>query len=386
MSSALGAPAAVAPQIAYSNEVEASLVRTLESLKNRGIQPALRELDEALAKTPNFRLGHLIRGDLLMAKAGAPSAFTAMKSQPELVAGLQQEARARLSRYYDAPPKESMPTALLQLAPHQQHALLVDSEHSRVYVYKNVAGTPQYVSDFYISVGINGLIKEKEGDQRTPLGVYHVTSSVAREKLIDLYGSGAFPINYPNDWDKRHAKTGSGIWIHGTPSNTYSRPPLASDGCVVLTNEDFMRVAQYIEPGLTPVVIARNVRWQKPGEWQSTHQSISSSLTNWKRDWESLNMEKYLSHYAPDFDADGKNYAAWADAKRRINASKNFVTVEINNLSVFEYPQASDAAPMVVVTFDQDYKSSNNSSKMKKRQYWQRVGEQWKIISETAAL
>jgi murein L,D-transpeptidase YafK len=381
---ALAQPAPLA-SIAFSNEVEASLVRALESLKTVGIKPALLELDATLAKNPNFRLGHLIKGDLLMAKAGTPTAFTGMKSQPELVANLKHEARARFSRYFDAPPSDSLPTALLQLAPDQEHALLVDSENSRLYVYKNVDGMPRHVTDFYVSVGKNGLVKEREGDQRTPLGVYHVTSSVAREKLIDFYGPGAFPINYPNEWDRRHAKTGSGIWIHGTPSSTYSRPPRTSDGCVVLTNEDFANIAQFINPGVTPIIIASSVKWQSPDEWLATRSMLSTSIANWKRDWESLNMDTYLTHYSQKFDADGKNFDGWADNKRRINSAKNFVKVDISNLSVFEYPLAPDALPMVMVTFDQNYKSSNNASKMKKRQYWQRNGEQWKIIFEGAA-
>ena len=385
MSAALAQPAPLA-SIAFSNEVEASLVRALESLKTEGIKPALRELDATLAKNPNFLLGHLIKGDLLMAKAGAPTAFTGTKSQPEMVASLKHEARARLGRYFDGPPSGSLPTALLQLSPDQPHVLLVDSENSRMYVYKNVDGAPRHVADFYVSVGKNGLEKERQGDQRTPLGVYQVTSSVAREKLIDFYGPGAFPINYPNEWDKRSAKTGSGIWIHGTPSTTYSRPPRASDGCVVLTNEDFARVAQFVVPGVTPIVIASNVKWQSPDDWLATRATLSASLDGWKRDWESLNMDKYLAHYSQKFDADGKDLSSWAESKRRINAAKNFVNVEITNLSVFEYPLAPDALPMVIVTFEQDYKSSNNSSKMKKRQYWQRDGVQWKIIYEGAVL
>ena len=381
---AFAQPAPLA-SIAFSNEVEASLVRALESLKTDGIKPALLELDATLAKNPNFRLGHLIKGDLLMAKAGTPTAFTGMQSQPELVASLKHEARARFSRYFDGPPSDSLPTALLQLSPDQPHVLLVDSQNSRLYVYKNVDGVPRHVADFYVSVGKNGLEKEREGDQRTPLGVYQVTSSVAREKLIDFYGPGAFPINYPNDWDKRNAKTGSGIWIHGTPSTTYSRPPRASDGCVVLTNDDFARIAPFVTPGVTPIVIASSVNWQSPDDWLATRAKLSTSLADWKSDWESLNMDKYLSHYSQKFDADGKGLSNWADTKRRINASKNFVKVEISNLSVFEYPLAPDALPMAMVTFDQDYKSSNNSSKMKKRQYWQRDGEQWKIIYEGIA-
>ncbi len=384
MNSADAQPAPLA-SIAFSNEVEASLVRALESLKTQGIKPALLELDAALAKNPNFRLGHLIKGDLLMAKAGTPTAFTGLASQPELVASLKHEAKARFSRYFDGPPSNSLPTALLQLSPEQQHVLLVDSENSRLYVYKNVDGTPQYVADYYVSVGKNGIEKERQGDQRTPLGVYQVTSSVAREKLIDFYGPGAFPINYPNEWDKRNAKTGSGIWIHGTPSTTYSRPPRASDGCVVLTNEDFSHISQYVSPGVTTIVIASTVKWQSPEEWLATKSTLADSLSGWKRDWESLDMEKYLSHYSQKFDADGKNFGLWAENKRRINSAKNFVNVEISNLSLFEYPLAPNTLPMAMVTFDQSYKSSNNNSKMKKRQYWQRDGDQWKIIYEAAA-
>ncbi|MEO8386214.1 MAG: L,D-transpeptidase family protein, partial [Betaproteobacteria bacterium] len=358
-----GAAAQPAPlaSIAFSNEVEASLVRALESLKTEGIKPALRELDATLAKNPNFRLGHLMKGDLLMAKAGTPTAFTGLASQPELVSSLKQEARARLSRYFDGPPSNSLPTALLQLSPDQQHVLLLDSENSRLYVYKNVDGAPEYVADYYVSVGKNGTEKERQGDQRTPLGVYQVTSSVARAKLIDFYGPGAFPINYPNEWDKRNAKTGSGIWIHGTPSNTYSRPPRASDGCVVLTNEDFSHISKYVTPGVTPIIIASHVKWLSHEEWLAAKSTLADSLSGWKRDWESLDMEKYLSHYSHKFDADGKNFSLWAENKRRINAGKKFVNVEISNLSVFEYPLAPNTLPMAMVTFEQTYKSSNNN-------------------------
>ena len=180
--------------VAFSNEVEASLVRTLETLKDSGIPSALRELDATLAKNPNFRLGHQMKGDLLMAQAGSPVAFGG-GAKPELVASLRDEAKVRFNRYFDAPPPDALPSALLQLAPNQEHALLLDSEKSRIYVFKNVGGLPRYVADFYISGGKNGFEKDREGDQRTPLGVYHITSSMGREKLTDFYGPGAFPLN-----------------------------------------------------------------------------------------------------------------------------------------------------------------------------------------------
>ena len=370
--------------VAFSNEVEASLVRTLETLKHSGIPSALRELDATLAKNPNFRLGHQMKGDLLMAQAGSPVAFGG-GAKPELVASLRDEAKVRFNRYFDAPPPDALPSALLQLAPNQEHALLLDSEKSRIYVFKNVGGLPRYVADFYISGGKNGFEKDREGDQRTPLGVYHITSSMGREKLTDFYGPGAFPLNYPNEWDKRLKKNGSGIWIHGTPSTTYSRPPRSSDGCVVLTNDDFATLSKFVEPGVTPIVIVPTVQWQRPEQWNEFRNTFSTTLDQWKADWESLRMDGYLAHYSARFDADGKDISDWTATKRRVNAAKSFVKVAISNLSVFEYPITPGTAPMVMVTFDQDYKSSNNATRMKKRQYWQREEGRWKIIYESAA-
>jgi murein L,D-transpeptidase YafK len=241
------------------------------------------------------------------------------------------------------------------------------------------------VADFYISGGKKGFEKAREGDQRTPLGVYLVTSSMGKEKLTDFYGAGAFPLNYPNEWDKRLGKNGSGIWIHGTPSNTYSRPPRASDGCVVLTNEDFARFSKYVSPGSTPVVIVPSVTWRTPELWAAERGNVYDAITAWQKDWESLDMGRYLAHYSGAFDADGKKFAEWSQHKRRVNAGKSWVKVGISNLSIFEYAVAPEASPMLMVTFDQEYKSSNNATRMKKRQYWQREDGRWRIVYESAA-
>jgi hypothetical protein len=40
---------------------------------------------------------------------------------------------------------------------------------------------------------------------------------------------------------------------------------------------------------------------------------------------------------------------------------------------------------VVVVTFDQDYRSNNLNNQMKKRQYWLREDGKWKIIYEGSA-
>ena len=142
-----------------------------------------------------------------------------------------------------------------RLAP-GQHAIVVDASRSRVYLYENRLGTLRPVRDYYSAIGKLGTAKEREGDKRTPIGIYHVSSHIPGGRLPDLYGWGAFPISYPNGWDRRLGRTGNGIWIHGVPPVTYARGPLSTDGCVALANPEIADLAQRVQPGITPVVIA----------------------------------------------------------------------------------------------------------------------------------
>ena len=128
-------------------------------------------------------------------------------------------------------------------------------------------------------------------------------ASASFKKLPDFYGSGAFPINYPNEWDKRLGRDGHGIWLHGTPTNTYSRPPRASDGCVVLTNSDLNSVAKHLQVGLTPVIISDQVQWVSTAEWNAEREDFLRAIEVWRADWESRNSDRFLSHYSPNFKA-----------------------------------------------------------------------------------
>lgn len=371
------APDATFP--AFANDVEASLVRAIVGLRESGLRRALGEIDLALAKTPNFRLGHLVKGDLLMASSGKPIAFgpLAASASPS-VAPLQDEARARLKHYFEAPPRDHLPLPMLQMGTGQSHAILVDTARSRLFVYANHDGEPRYVTDFYISLGKNGVEKRRAGDRKTPLGVYVIVS--AREKLPDFYGPGAFPISYPNEWDRQLGRNGHGIWLHGTPSETYSRPPWATDGCVALTNDDLRRLARYVDVGRTPVIISAGIEWASPQRWRESRREFLDTFEQWRSDWESLDTERYLSHYSPAFRSDGKNRTAWGAYKRKVNAGKAWVKVAISDLSVFGNPDDGD---MVVVTFSQDYRSSNLSNRAVKRQYWSRDQGRWRVVLET---
>lgn len=364
---------------------EAMLVKSLQEIADSRIDSALSGIEQVLQANPNFRLAHLIKGDMLLARTRPISDMgeTAGVGQQQ-ISDLRDEARARVRRHLEPVPSDRVPKYLLQMQSEQKYAAIADTGKSRLYIYQNLGGKVRYVADYYISSGKNGSRKLKEGDKKTPIGVYFITANVPREKLTDFYGGKAFPINYPNEWDKRHGRSGYGIWLHGTPPDTFSRAPRASDGCVVLSNQDLDRLSAKLQVGITPVIISDGIEWVKPTDAQIMREKLAQHLENWRRDWESGNVDAYLRNYGRDFSSGNQGLAEWAQHKRQVNAAKNWIKVGISNIGMFLYPGREDLA---VVDFDQEYASNNLSNKMRKRQYWMKdqTKGSWKIIYESAA-
>ncbi|MGH8671125.1 MAG: L,D-transpeptidase Cds6 family protein, partial [Burkholderiales bacterium] len=362
---------------------EAMLVKSLLNIERGQLDSALNAIDAVLAVNPNFRLAQLVRGDLLLAHARALDSFGGASGAPaDFIAGLRDEARARIRHSMSQTPRDRVPRYLAQLNSDQRYALVVDTGRARLYLYRNDAGIPRYAGDFYISIGKNGAQKLREGDQKTPVGVYFVSGEVPKSALSDFYGAGAFPLDYPNEWDKRLGKNGSGIWLHGTPTDTYSRPPRASNGCIVLSNADLSTLSEVLRVGATPVIIDTDIEWVDFTQMAQRRELLNNRIENWRRDWAKLDTERYLRHYSTAFRGQGYDYVRWTEHKRRVNARKQSLDVTLSNISMFSYPNADD---LMVVTFEQRYHSNDLSSKMLKRQYWRLEDGRWKIIYEGAA-
>ncbi|MGW8183242.1 MAG: L,D-transpeptidase Cds6 family protein [Burkholderiales bacterium] len=372
------------------NGPEALLARTMREVNANRLDIALAEVDKIIDAYPNFRLAHLIKGDILLARARPLTTLgNAIGAPSEEIEDLRDEARARMARHDQERPMGRVPRYLVQLTNEQRHAFVVDTSKSTLYVFENDDGKLRYRADYYVSIGKNGTDKYREGDNKTPLGVYHVTDWLSQVQLASqygkasgLYGAGALPLDYPNAWDRREGRNGHGIWLHGVPFDTYSRPPRASNGCVALTNEDLLTLTKEVQIGLTPVVIANGVDWVAPEANMLMREEINAQLGGWKQDWESLDTEKYLRHYATDFSSGKGGLKKWSVHKRRVNASKKWIKVKLDNVSIVLYPGRDDLA---VVTFDQDYSSSNYRKRMRKLQYWIRKGKAWRILHEGAA-
>ena len=373
------------------NLVESLLVKSLLEITEGKTKQAFDTVNELIRTAPNFKLAYLIRGDLLTAQSHALTGFgdsnaidATTTPTSEKIAGMRDEARTRIEYYLSDKKSTQVPNLFIKLNAEQENLIVVDTEKSRLYWYKKVDGALQYAADYYVTVGKNGVGKQTQGDKRTPLGVYFAGTKLT-QPLDDIYGDAAYPLNYPNEIDQHQNKNGSGIWLHGTPSGTYSRPPRASDGCVVLSNPDLKTLEPILQSGKTPVIIADKLQWLANGQLKTLDTdklALQTAIEDWRKDWVSQDTNEYLSHYSKKFFYSDGGLAQWGDYKRGIQASKPKVAIQINYISMFGYPGFEQ--PVVVVNFEQDFKSATLQNKMRKRQYWTNENNQWKIIYEGA--
>lgn len=367
---------------------EEVVVAALTAIRQNRLGDADKLVDALLDARPNYRLAHLLKGDLLMARVQPLAGIGSAPVVDEKLNDLREEATVRMARYNAPPPTTDVPANLLQLTPSQRYAIVVDASSSRLYLFRNDAGVPRYVLDFYVTIGKLGVDKTREGDQRTPLGVYFVTGHMAREQLdknygqrAELYGVGAWPLSYPNDLDRQQGRTGSGIWLHGVPYDTYSRAPKASNGCVAMSNADLSALGAYLQTN-TPVVISSKIEWLSTEAWQQQRQAAIAQVEGWRSDWESLNTPKYLTHYADDFRSGNTDISAWKAQKMAVNAGKQWAKIKLDDLSLFAYP--SREGNLLMANFMQDYRSSNLTSRNQKRVYLRKQRSDWKIIYEAS--
>lgn len=367
-----------------TDESERQLIRGLEAIRDLRAGDALREFKLLTTEKPDFRLAQLIYGDLLMAQAHPVRQFgNAPALAREDVNALLEEARTRLRYRYQSMPKPNFfPEPILQLADWQEHAIMVDLATSRLYLFRNhkdQGGDPVLLADYYISSGKNGVGKSRRGDGKTPIGLYQITDHLLGDKLPNFYGAGALPINYPNEWDRLHHKTGYGIWLHGSPIDTYSRPPKASDGCVALTNTDF-RILQAMVAIGTPVIITEALQWLPEPKWREQRTHFQNQLNQWQQDWNHRKLDRLLPYYSRAFKNSRHNRQSWSKELAFLLAERSGQEVSPISPSILGYPE-TDGLPMIVVSFP-PAEVAGKERRIRK-QYWQRERDRkWRIVFE----
>jgi murein L,D-transpeptidase YafK len=360
---------------------EARLIDIYRLIGKGETQGALDKARQLVGDYPTFALAQLVYGDLLSARTRPITAFGDVPPEQRpasetALAELRAESHMRIKALKERPPVGAVPSEFLVLPSRSKHAIAVDASRSRLYLFENQPTGLKLIADYYISVGKLGVEKKSEGDFRTPLGVYFITSQLDPKTLKDFYGSGALPINYPNVLDLRRGKTGGGIWLHGTPPGQFSRPPQASDGCVVLANPDLERIIRTVAIRTTPVVISNQLTWVSPQAKQAQTSVFESRLNAWLKAKSSGNIVTLNTFYAPDFN-NGKPLADWLPTLQREVTQIQGRDIELKDLSLLHW---QDTEETMVVTFGEV--AAGQRTGVTKRQYWNLHGGQWKIFYE----
>ena len=310
---------------------EARLIEIYRQIGSGNVRDALINAERLVTKYPNFQLAQLVYGDLLASQSrpiqglGDVPREIAQHGVQNLLA-LRAESKLRLAAVTEYPSADAVPSQFVSLSNRNRHA---------------------------------------------------ITSNLDPNSLKDLYGSGALPINYPNVLDLRRGKTGSGIWLHGTPSNQFTRAPQATDGCVAVANPDLERILRTVEIRTTPVLIGKNFKWVQSSNMVEQKQFFTERLQMWAKTKRSGREIELLRFYANDFKTDGKDLGNFslnlASELKRLRGRPTL----LKDVSLIRW---TDDADTLVATFGEIVQGEKVGRTV--RQYWQKRANGWQIIYE----
>jgi murein L,D-transpeptidase YafK len=215
--------------------------------------------------------------------------------------------------------------------------------------------------------------KLKEGDLRTPEGVYFIVRRKAAGLNYELYGDLAFPLNFPNPADVVRKKTGHGIWIHGRGTSIV---PYLTQGCVALNTPDLHRLDSDLALG-TPVIIADEVRLAADApRLKAEAKEVVEATKAWGKAWAERSEAFFGFHDAEKFAiSEGQPFAAFRSQKERLFKSLPWIQVTLTDIRALPGPD------YWVTYFVQVYRSPTLVSQGVKRLYWQRgADDRFRII------
>lgn len=362
---------------------EQKLISSLNLARQQQWQQASSAIDELCRTHANFQPALLLQQLITNKKLpGEQQLKPISKEQDEfnkqnVLAELHVRDLARNSkRNYE----KLQPASILQIGAATRHIVLVDLSEMRLFVIKNSSGKLKTLVNYYAGIGKQGAGKQYRGDHRTPIGIYSIVEKLADKQVPELYGAGALPLNYPNAWDHRLLRTGSGIWIHGVPRNTYSRTPFSSRGCVTLSNDIYTALSNIVELRRTPVILSTSINWLSEHDWQQQNPYFSKHLHSWLKDWSSQNFSRYISHYSQNFANKLGDFESFKNYKQSINTAKKYIKVAADDIHIYRYPDENN---IILTEFEQHYTSDSFSSTLYKSIYWQLEDDGiWRIIYE----
>ena len=90
------------------------------------------------------------------------------------------------------------------------------------------------------------------------------------------------------------------------------RPPRDTDGCIALPNDEILALEELLQPTVTPVIVARDVRWADAAEIAALRDEIRLAVDTWAESIRNRDLHRYLSLYGEDFSYRGMTREQWA--------------------------------------------------------------------------
>lgn len=230
--------------------------------------------------------------------------------------------------------------------------LTCNKEKSTLSLYKqNEQNQFEFQKNYNAFTGKERGDKVKEGDLKTPDGIYDIIKRIS--KLDSFYGPLAFVTSYPNAYDTYRGKNGSGIWIHGLP--TEQERDEFTKGCIAINNTQIECLNKRIDIDKTLVIINESeVEKEIPKETLAT---ILAQLYQWRYSWLYNDINGYLQFYSSDFIRnDGMNFEDFKNYKTRVFSKDEKKTIILTNLNVLPYPNREN---IYQITFKELYESQS---------------------------
>jgi murein L,D-transpeptidase YafK/Tfp pilus assembly protein PilF len=275
----------------------------------------------------------------------------------------------------------TIPSPLIGLEHDKGYALLVDKSTQTMLLYQSKNGEVTHIKTIACSTGKNNGKKSKEGDKKTPEGIYLFTSVKTDKELLPEYGKMAFPMDYPNFYDRKHGKNGNGIWLHSTNEPLRALLPQKTRGCVVVNNQDILELSKMIRLYNTPIIIYDKLSTAAAKDQEALRVKILSFLEAWKKSWEAKDLNRFMNFYSPSFTNGDRDYAAWKNYKKSVFSRARKISLDLTPSSILRHED------YFVVTFKQMYRAGRYSDNGIKRLFlihennrWYIVGEEWRKI------
>jgi len=265
-----------------------------------------------------------------------------------------------------------VPANIIRLPPAVQTVFIADTVSARFHRFDNMGNNEiAYRGDSTMSIGENGDGKQRNGDRKTPLGIYFVTEQLDTSRMHEKYGRTAFVLDYPNGIDRRHGRTGDGIWVHGVDPRGGKRPTRDTDGCIALPNETLGMIEDRFFPNITPVVIGRGVRWVEPDQIDELRDELNAAISRWGNSLQRGDMHTFLSLYDADFRHWGMNKTEWIAFRAKTLGTRSIENVTISDVLLLGDP-AEDG--VYLSRFRLRVEEASNTVELTKRLYWRRAG------------